>query len=273
MKKFKNSMILIFFILIYALPGITVSRVDWIDGKIRSTGSSHMAIDESGSPVDMETGKKLSISEARNAAYERSREKALAEAIRMISEIQVDNEKKVKDLIREDPEVRQNLPKALEEFSVFRDNPSGYLSSACDLEFPLGHLLTILNYSFPGNSFPVRDDIDIQTKYTSLIIDVRGLGIRPMLLPAVLNENGLEIYSKNFIRPADAVKYNSVSYVHNEKDAIKHKKSGKHPLFCAALRNVNGNPVISDNDAKKIFSHKKNIEYLSKCRVIFIIDR
>ena len=273
MKKFKHYFILICILSIYAVPGIAASRVDWIEGKIKSTGSSSMAIDESGSPVDMETGKILSISEARNISYDRSKEKALVEAINTISEIQVDNEKKMKDLIRDDLEVRQNISRVLEEYSRYKENPAGYLSSACDLEFNLGYLLTVLNYSFPGDSFPVRDDIEISTQYTSLIIDVRGLGIKPMLLPSVLNESGLEIYNKNFIRSADAVKYNPVSYVHNEKDAIKHKKAGKHPLFCAALKNMNGNPVISDNDIKKMFSHKKNIEYLSKCRVIFIIDR
>jgi hypothetical protein len=94
-----------------------------------------------------------------------------------------------------------------------------------------------------------------------------------MLIPAIINESGLEVYNKNFINPDDAIKYNVVSYVYTEKDAIRHKKAGKNPLFCIALKNINGNPVISDSDIKKIFSHKKNIEYLKKCRVIFIIDR
>lgn len=249
------------------------TRIDWIEGKIRSTGSSSMAINEHGTPVDMESGRHLSISEARNISYDRAKEKALMDAINIINEIQVDNEKKIKDLIRSDMVVRQNIAKVIEEYSRYKDRPEGYLSSACDLEFSLGYLLTAINYSFPGDIFPDIDNIEISTQYTSLIIDVRGLGIKPMLLPSVLNENGLEVYNKNFIKPSDAVKYNPVSYVYNEKDAIKHKKAGKHPLFCAALKNMNGNPVIHDNDVKKMFSHKKNIEYLSKCRVIFIIDR
>jgi len=195
------------------------------------------------------------------------------EAIKAINELQVDNQKKVKDLVLNDLVVRQNVSRVMEEYSRYKDKPAGYLSSNCELEFNLGYILTAINYSFPGDIFPVRNDIEISTLYTSIIIDVRGLGLKPMLLPSILNENGLEIYNKNFIRSADAVRYNPVSYVYNEKEAIKHKKAGKHPLFCAALKNMNGNPVISDNDVKKIFSHKKNIEYLSKCRVIFIIDR
>lgn len=260
-------------IILNSFHAYPAARVDWINGSIVSTGSSSMAIDEHGSPVDMETGKQLSISEARTISYERAKEKALFEAIKLIGEIQVDNEKTVKELVLNDPAVRKSIPEAMEVYSRYKEKPSGYLTSSCELYFSLGYLLTAINYSFPGDNFPERSDIDISTLYTSLIIDVRGLGIKPMLLPAIVNENGLEVYNKNFINPSDAVKYNTVSYVYSEKEALKHKKAGKHPFISAALKNLNGNPVVSDNDLKKIFSNKKNIEYLNKCRVIFIIDR
>jgi len=273
MKRIKKYIPLLLSILLYSASGYTSARIDWINGKIVSTGNSSMAIDEHGSPIDMESGKQLSISEARNISYSRSKEKALIEAIKIINELQVDNEKKIKDLILNDQSVRKTIPEIMEEYSRYKEKPSGYLSSSCELEFNLGYLLTAINYSFPGDSFPSRSDIDISTLYTSMVIDVRGLGIKPMLLPSIVNENGLEVYNKNFIIPSEAVKYNQVSYVYSEKEALKHKKAGKHPFFCAALKNMNGNPVVSDNDIKKMFSNKKNIEYLSKCRVIFIIDR
>ncbi len=273
MKRLNRYIIILVFASISSVYADTAARIDWIGGKIVSTGSSSMAIDEHGSPVDMETGKQLSIAEARNISYERSKEKALFEAIKIINGIQVDTEKKIKDLVLNDQQVRKNIPEILEEYSRYKERPSGYLTTSCELEFNLGYLLTAINYSFPADSFPAREDIDISTLYTSLIIDVRGLGIKPVLIPSIINENGLEVYSKNFINPSDAVKYNPVSYVYSEKDALKHKKAGKHPFICAALKNMNGNPVVSDNDLKKMFSNKKNIEYLSKCRVIFIIDR
>lgn len=273
MKQITKYILITLTILYSSVSWSAPARVDWIEGKIKSTGDSSMAIDEHGTPVDMESGNKLSISEARNISYDRAKEKALMNAIIAINEIRVDNEKKVSDLVKNDMAVRQNIARVMEQYSHYKDRPEGYLSSACDLEFSLGYLLTALNYSFPGDMFPVQENIEISTQYTSLIIDVRGLGIKPMLIPSVMNESGLEVYSKNFIRPYDAVKFNPVSYVYSEKEAMKHKKAGKHPLFCAALKNMNGNPVISDSDIKKMFSSKKNIEYLSKCRVIFIIDR
>jgi len=247
--------------------------IDWLNGKINSTGSSNMAIDEYGYPIDVETNQVLSISEARNISYERSKGKALANAINVINTIQVDSEKKISDLIKSDPVVRKNIYEVLEKNSTYRDVTSNYLASSCKFEIKTGHLIEAINYSFPKDNFPIQDNIEISTLYSSIIIDVRGLSIKPMLIPAIINESGLEVYNKNFINPDDAIKHNVVSYVYTEKDAIKHKKAGKNPLFCVALKNMNGNPVISDSDIKKMFSHKKNIEYLKKCRVIFIIDR
>lgn len=249
------------------------SRIDWLKGKIFTIGDNSLAIDEHGSPVDFESGNKISISDTRIISYERSREKALIEAIKLINEIQVDNEKKIKDLVLTDLTVRQNITRIIETYSAYKDKTTDYLATSCELELNTGYLLNAINYNFPRDSFPIHDSAGISTLYTSLIVDVRGLKIKPMLLPSILNENGLEVYSKNFINPSDAVKYNMVTYVYNEKDAMKDKKAGRHPLFSVALKNMNGNPVISDEAVKKMFSNKKNIEYLSKCRVIFIIDR
>jgi hypothetical protein len=269
----KKAFLIIFIILTtisYAKNDVTV---DWLNGKIISIGNSNMAIDEEGYPVDVETNNALSISEARTISYERSKERALSNAINTISAIQVDSEKKIADLIKTDPVVRRNIYEVIEKNSIYKDVTSNYLTSSCKFELNTGYLTEAINYQFPQDNFPIQDNIEISTLYSSIIIDVRGLGIKPMLIPSIINESGLEVYNKNFINPDDAVKYNVVSYVYTEKDAIKHKKAGKRPLFCAALKNLNGNPVISDSDIKKIFSHKKNIEYLKKCRVIFIIDR
>jgi len=269
----KVFFVIIFIILNTISYGKNDVTIDWLNGKIISTGSSNMAIDEEGNPIDIETNNAISISEARNISYERSKENALINAMNSITAIQVDSEKKIADLIKADPVVRRNIYEIIEKNSIYKDTTSNYLTSSCKFELNTGYLTEAINYQFPKDNFPIQNNIEISTLYSSIIIDVRGLNIKPMLIPAIVNENGLEIYNKNFINPEDAVKYNVVSYVYTEKDAIKHKKAGKNPLFCVALKNINGNPVVSDSDVKKIFSHKKNIEYLKKCRVIFIIDR
>jgi hypothetical protein len=202
-----------------------------------------------------------------------SKEKALSEAANIINDIQIDPETTFRDLIIRDRNIRQKISHYLHDYAKFKEQPTGHLNTSCNLELKLGYLINTLALDFPENNFPLRDDIDISTKYTSLIIDTRGLKLKPMLLPAVINESGLEIYNRNHISGKTAVQHLAVSYTYSEADAIKHKKAGRHPFYCTALKSLNGNPVISNEDVKRIYSNKENLANLKKCRVIFIIDR
>ncbi len=249
------------------------SKVDWTKGVIVSEGKSAIVINDSGATIDYETGNSISYSSARDLSYEKSREKALSNAVSIINDIQIDSDTKIRDLILKDRDLRQRISHYLHEYSKFKEQPAGHLNTSCTLELKLGYLINTLGLRFPENDFPLRSDTNISTKYTSLIIDTRGLKIKPALLPAVFNETGLEIYSRHHISGKDAVKHLAVSYTNSEAEAVKHKKAGRHPFYCTALKSLNGNPVISDNDIKRIYSHKENLIFLKKCRVIFIIDR
>lgn len=248
-------------------------KVDWIKGTVTSEGRSSLTIDDKGDAIDDETGQKKSISSSRDISYEKAKEKAISGAVNAINDIQVDPDTKIRDLIIRDRNIRQKITHYLHEYSRFREKPSGYLNTSCELEIKLGYLINALGIDFPEDEFPRRDDVEISTKYTSLIIDTRGLKLKPMLLPSVMNETGLEVYSRNNISGQVAVKHLAVSYTFSETEAMKHKKAGARPFYSTALKSLNGNPVISDEDIKRIFSHRENLALLKKCRVIFIIDR
>lgn len=249
------------------------SRIDWLRGTLLSEAKDPMKIDFNGNPADEETGAKTSIAQSRDASYNRAKEKAVRGAVTLISNIPVDPQTTVRDLLLKDISIRQKVNIYIHEFSRFREISAGYLNSSCQLEFKLGYLIDAIGITFPEDDFPQRDDIVISTKYTSLIIDTRGLQIKPMLLPSVINENGLEIYGRKHVSGKIAVKELIVAYTFNEREAMKHKKAGNKPFFCTALKSLHGNPVISDDDIKRIFSHRDTFSYLKKCKVIFIIDR
>lgn len=258
-----------------SIPGISQKSggIDWTGELITAAGTDRISVNDEGLPVDPETGRIISISEARNMSYARAKEKAVNAAALLISAIQVDSDTTIMQVIERDPVARARMTRIMHEYSKFRDRPCGYLETSCELQMKTGYLLIALNYDFPMEEFPQSDLKASPTKYTSLIVDVRGLGIRPMLLPSIYNENGLEIYGKNYISGDDAVKHLSVSYTYTESEAKKHIKAGQHPFFTAALKNLNGSPVLSDDDIRRVFSNKKNSAYIRKCRVIFIIDR
>ena len=249
------------------------SGIDWPGAVITAAGNDRITVDERGVPVDPDTGRNISISEARNMSYARAREKAVNAAALIITGVRINNEFTIGDIIERDPLVRARMTRVIHEYSRFRDRPSAYMETSCELKIKTGYLITALHYDFPMEDFPQSDLKASPTLYTSIIVDVRGLEIRPMLLPSIHNENGLEIYGKNFISGDDAVRHLAVSYAYTEKDAKQNRKAGRHPFFCAAVKNLNGSPVLSDDDIKRIFSHKKNSDFVRKCRVIFIIDR
>ncbi|MGL4370156.1 MAG: hypothetical protein ACRCUT_10875, partial [Spirochaetota bacterium] len=58
----------------------------------------------------------------------------------------------------------------------------------------------------------------------------------------------------------------------DERTARTMKTAGEHPYYTAALSSINGSPVISMTDARRILAHNKTAEKLKQCRVIFIID-
>lgn len=271
----KRAFLTLNILVIISMPGITQNhgRVDWTGEIITAVGTDRITVNDEGQPVDPDSGRIISISEARNMSYARSKEKAINEAAILISGITVDNESTVLQIIERDPVARARMTRVMHEYSKFREKPCGFMETSCELQLKAGYLIMALNYDFPMEAFPESEVKASPTLYTSAIIDTRGLGIRPMLLPSIYNENGLEIYGKNFISGDDAVKYLAVSYAYTESEAKKHKKAGQHPFFCAALKNLNGSPVLSDDDIRRIFSHKKNSAYIQKCRVIFIIDR
>lgn len=248
-------------------------KVDWIKGTVTSVERSALNIDDKGDAIDEETGQKISLSSSRDISYEKAKERALAGAVNAINDIQVDPESTIRDLVIRDRETRQKITHYIHEYSRFREKPAGCLNTSCELELRLSYLINVLGVAFPEDDFPLRDDVEISTKYTSLIVDTRGLKIRPMLLPSIMNETGLEVYSRNNISGQVAVKHLAVSYTFSETEAMKHKKAGPRPFYCIALKSLNGNPVISDEDIKRVFSHKENLAFLKKCRVIFIIER
>lgn len=249
------------------------NRIDWVKGFIRAEGKSAITINDSGNPADNESGNLISYSTARDLSYQKSKEKAFLEAANVINNIYVYPDTKISDLIINDRELRQKISHYMHEQSKFKEIPSDHLNTSCILELRLGYLINTLGIRFPENDFPLRNDIDISTKYTSVIIDTRGLKIKPVLLPSIVNEAGLEVYSRYHISGKSAVQHLAVSYTYNENEAVKHKKAGRHPFYCTAIKSLNGNPVISDDDIKRIYSHRENLAFLKKCRVIFIIDR
>jgi hypothetical protein len=111
--------------------------------------------------------------------------------------------------------------------------------------------------------------------FSGLIIDCRGLGIKPALSPKVLDEDGREIYGSAFISKDWATKYGVVGYSKDVAEAAKLDRVGKTPGQIKAAKAAGQNStdiVISNTDASDVRSASANLKFLSECRVVFIVD-
>lgn len=112
-------------------------------------------------------------------------------------------------------------------------------------------------------------------QYTGLIIDARGLNVKPAMAPKVLNEDGKEIYGSAWINRDYAVREGMVGYMKDRDAAQTNPRVTDKPLMVKALR-VSGDArvdtVISNADALMLQSASQNLTMLQKCRVIILVD-
>lgn len=111
--------------------------------------------------------------------------------------------------------------------------------------------------------------------YTGLIVDARGLGARPALMPRILNEDGEEVYGSSYVSREWAIKWGMAGYEKDLDTAVKNDRVTDEPLIAQGLKTVGPNRadiVISNADAEKLHSMDQNLSFLEKCRVIIILD-
>jgi hypothetical protein len=111
--------------------------------------------------------------------------------------------------------------------------------------------------------------------YTGLIVDARGLGVRPAMAPKILNEEGKEVYGSAWINRDYAVREGMVGYLKDPVSAQANPRVTDKPLLVKAIK-VSGDArvdtVISNADAYALQSATQNLSMLEKCRVIILVD-
>ncbi len=111
--------------------------------------------------------------------------------------------------------------------------------------------------------------------FTGLIVDARGLGVRPAMAPKVLNEEGKEVYGSAWINRDWAVREGMVGYLKDPAQAQQNPRVTDKPLVVKAIKTTGDgrvDVVISNADAATLQSASQNMSFLEKCRVIILVD-
>lgn len=111
--------------------------------------------------------------------------------------------------------------------------------------------------------------------YTGLIVDARGVGLRPAMAPKIVDETGNEVYGSKFVSREWAVKIGMVGYDKDVNRARTNDRVTNNPLIVKAMKVSGPNKadvVVSAADAANIHAAASNMKFLDQCKVMFIVD-
>ena len=114
-------------------------------------------------------------------------------------------------------------------------------------------------------------NVQVSGGYTGVIVDCRGLGLKPVMSPVIKNDSGQPIYGYKNLDPDKVIANGMASYSNSTSSGVE--RAGSNPIIVRAvsLEGVyRGNPVISTADANKILSENNHSHFLEATNVVFV---
>ncbi|MBN1129852.1 MAG: hypothetical protein JXA71_12745 [Chitinispirillaceae bacterium] len=115
-----------------------------------------------------------------------------------------------------------------------------------------------------------------KASFTGLIIDCTGLGLKPAMLPSVVDIRGQEIYGITTISRTWAVKWGAAAYVPSlDKAKAMVDRIGTKPRVIKGVKATGdhvSDVMISKKDGAAIRGNPANYSVLEECRILLIVD-
>lgn len=111
--------------------------------------------------------------------------------------------------------------------------------------------------------------------YTGLVIDARGLGMKPAMAPKVLSEGGQEVYGFSVVDRNWVIQQGMAGYSKELTAAQSHERVADRPLTVKAIGATGANKtdvVIATADAQLLLGSGPHLGFLEKARVMLVVD-
>lgn len=111
--------------------------------------------------------------------------------------------------------------------------------------------------------------------YTGVILDCRGLGFTPTLLPKLLAQDGTELWGTAGINGVLVKEKGLVRYARDLREALSSRRAGTLPLLLRPIGTaepLNGNLVLRPEDVKLLADEKASTTWLATLSVVILID-
>ncbi|MGV3524276.1 MAG: LPP20 family lipoprotein [Candidatus Sericytochromatia bacterium] len=263
---------------------IGAGQVDWTNGQITVTGTGAAP-----SNTSQSAGQKRLLAQRA----------AVADAYRQLAElingVTVTSETLVKDFVVESDIVKTRVEALIKGARVGKPR---YLSDGTvEIDVTLGvygqnSLSSVLippalakvqekpQQQMPDPRPTVAPDITTQPvtgTYSGVIIDCRGLGVKPGMSPQIIDSSGREIYIGD--RPIDpdlVVNIGIVGYAETLPEAQANARVGNKPLVIKAVKaggRFKTDAIIAADKGQALMQADSSSDFFSKSKVIFIVDK
>ena len=252
------------------MQDIGTGKVDWTSQVVRSTGI--------GAP-----NVSLPLPQQRAGALRAAKMDALRNLLETVKGVNLNSETLVENAIVTNDQIMTKVEGAVRGFRVV---DTRYMSSGdveVDVEVPLTGILTDALLpplpAFGGGVPSAGGEAGLETPaagaVSGLIVDARGLGLRPAMAPKVVDEQGNEVYGSKFVSREYAVDIGMVGYEKDVSRAAKNERVASTPMVVKGLQASGPNKtdvVIGAADAAKIQNTAVNANFLQHCKVMFVLD-
>lgn len=280
MRRNKKEVLVLAIVLLtcLALP-IMVFAQNYIQvlkfGKIDWTNLIVEAVGEASFPTVADTE-----AQARSVAKKAAVAAARENLFRLIKRISVDSHSKVGDLIGGNEDKLKRLLWSSRGAQIvniaFSDQRKVRVTVAAKLSGGVGEILLPPSIR---KIEPIMRPPSLATKkekeHTGLLLDCKGIGLRPCLVPRIVDEHGEEVFGPVYVSREYVVRGGMVKYVKPPDSRITKLWLGQRPMRLKALRVLKDRPtvvMITNADAEGIRSDPRNVRLFQKCRVVFLVE-
>jgi len=257
--------------------------VDWTTGVITATGL--------GAPPENAVNRAQARAMAERAAFV----VATRNLLEVVKGIRVDSATLVENFIVSSDVIKTEVSGFVQGAQIMKKqvNADGSVEVMVGVKLT-GDLLNTLLPKNTGGGSPIqapsgrsftaqpREPVPVQPSqapaavaFTGLIVDARGTGVRPAMVPKIRNEEGREVYGSAFVNRQYAVEQGMVGYLKDVGAAQANPRVTDRPLLVKALKTDGPNRtdlVISNSDAQVLHGMKEHLSFLEKARVMVVLD-
>jgi len=245
------------------------STVNWSAGYIEAMGI--------GAPAEKTVAKPALKPMALRAA----KENALQNLLGVTQTVQVDAARKIGDFTRQSSIANTQLMNLLQRAMLVEQKYMGDGTVEVKMRIPLyGELATIV---MPLPSEKRTEEVPAQATakppdavmYSGLVVDARGIGARPAMMPKIFAEDGSEIYGQARVETQRALQQGMAGYTRDIEEARRNHRVAVNPLTVKAIRTAatgKTDLVISNDDSAKFRAAAQSAILLQQCRVMIVLD-